>query len=69
MLLSLFNGRTYWRRMIYINDIVFSATFPEHLEQLTRVLLKLYNPGLKLNTEKCNFAQKAVKKLGHVSIS
>ena len=50
-----------------IDDIiVFSASFPEHLERLTNVFLKLQDAGLKLKTEKCKFVQKAVKYLGHV---
>lgn len=60
-------GLTGEQCLIYIDDIiVFSASFPEHLERLTNVFLKLQDAGLKLKTEKCNFAQKAVKYLGHV---
>ena len=60
-------GLTGEQCLIYIDDIiVFSASFPEHLERLTNVFLKLQDAGLKLKTEKCKFVQKAVKYLGHV---
>eukprot|EP00731_Ephydatia_muelleri_P031108 Em0022g622a len=60
-------GLTGEQCLIYIDDIiVFSASFPEHLEWLTNVFLKLQDAGLKLKTEKCKFVQKAVKYLGHV---
>ena len=57
-------GLTGEQCLIYIDDIiVFSASFPEHLERLTNVFLKLQDAGLKLKTEKCTFVQKAVKYL------
>eukprot|EP00731_Ephydatia_muelleri_P037796 Em0565g3a len=60
-------GLTGEQCLIYIDDIiVFSASFPEHLERLTNVFLKLQDAGLKLKSEKCKFVQKAVKYLGHV---
>eukprot|EP00731_Ephydatia_muelleri_P033855 Em0040g5a len=46
-------GLTGEQCLIYIDDIiVFSASFPERLERLTNVFLKLQDAGLKLKTEK-----------------
>ncbi|KAL5476035.1 hypothetical protein EMCRGX_G025937 [Ephydatia muelleri] len=42
------------------------ATSGYKKEWLTKVFLKLHYAGLKVKMEKCNFAQKAVKYLGHV---
>lgn len=57
-----------WRTCLcYLDDVViFSSTFPQHLERLNEVLTCLANAGLQLNTKKCRFASKTIKVLGHV---
>lgn len=57
-----------WKTCLcYLDDIVvFSATFPEHLQRLEQVLTCLANAGLQLNTKKCTFAGKSIKVLGHL---
>ena len=52
---------------IYLDDLViFSSTFDQHIERLQLVLTRLGECGMKLAPEKCHFAQKQVKFLGHV---
>ena len=51
----------------YIDDIiVFSNTLEDHLQHLGKVFEKLRKANLKLNPEKCHFAQNSIKYLGHV---
>ena len=53
--------------LLYLDDIIiFSKTFPEHLERLNAVFQRLHDAGLKLKASKCNFLQKQVKYLGHI---
>jgi len=53
--------------LIYLDDIiVFSPSFPEHLNQLAEVLQQLRKAGLKLKAKKCEFARREVLYLGHV---
>ncbi|KAG1936344.1 interleukin-1 receptor accessory protein-like 1-A [Pimephales promelas] len=52
--------------LVYLDDIlVFSKTFPEHLERLRTVLLRLQETGLKVKVGKCHFLQSTVTFLGH----
>ena len=52
---------------IFIDDLViFSQTWEDHLEHLTRVLSRLREAGLKLRFSKCTFAFDTIKYLGHV---
>ena len=52
---------------IYIDDIiVFSATFPKHLERLRTVFEHLARAGLKLKPKKCHFARSEIRYLGHI---
>ena len=51
----------------YIDDlVVFSTDFDQHLEHLRELLEQVEATGFKLGLEKCQFAQKTVKYLGHV---
>ncbi len=51
----------------YIDDIlIFSKTFPQHLEHLGKILAAVQKEGFKLNISKCNFAKNKVKYLGHI---
>lgn len=51
----------------YLDDIiVVSATFEEHLEHLREVFKRLRAANLTLNPEKCHFAKRSVRYLGHV---
>ena len=50
----------------FLDDIlVASSTMEEHLVHLDRVLSAISNAGLKLNAQKCLFAQDSVSCLGH----
>ena len=60
-------GLTYEQCLVYLDDIViFSTTFPQHLERLTTVFQHLRKAGLTLKPEKCHFAQKEIRYLGHI---
>ena len=48
------------------NIIIFGRTLEEHNERLFHVLSKLREAGVKLSKEKCIFAQRKVRFLGHV---
>jgi len=50
----------------YIDDVVFSKTWEEHLEHLRAVLTALQQAGLTLKLPKCQFGLKEVKYLGHI---
>lgn len=53
--------------LLYLDDIVvFSSTFPQHLERLEVVLQRLQQEGLKAKLSKCLFFQQEVSYLGHV---
>ena len=53
--------------LIYLDDIiVFSSTFEEHIEKLTKVFQRLREGGLKLKPKKGFFAKSSVKYLGHI---
>lgn len=45
--------------------LVHGKTQEEHDERLRKVLLRLQETGMTLNSEKCQFAQQSVKFLGH----
>lgn len=50
----------------YIDDIlIFSNNYSDHLQHIKRTLQVLQEQGLKLNTNKCCFAQREVTYLGH----
>ena len=53
--------------LIYLDDIViFSRTIEEHIIHLSQILTCLKEAGLKVKLSKCQFAQTAVKYLGHI---
>ena len=53
--------------LVYLDDIiVFGRTLEEHEERLEKVLKRLYEEGLKLSPEKCQFYQSSVHYLGHI---
>ena len=53
--------------MVYLDDvIIYSKTWDEHLEHLDLVLQRIGDANLTLNFKKCEFAQAALKFLGHV---
>ena len=51
--------------LIYLDDIMFSANFVDHLTCLSAVLDRLKTAGLKLKPAKCSFAQSHVCYLGN----
>ena len=60
-------GLTEKQCLIYLDDIVvFSKPFREHIERLTNVFQALRQAGLTLKSNKCHFARKEVKYLGHI---
>ncbi|UYV81352.1 hypothetical protein LAZ67_20000902, partial [Cordylochernes scorpioides] len=54
--------------LCYLDDIVvYSDTFEEHLERLSKVLSCLQQAGLTINPDKCLFGSTRIKILGHVA--
>ena len=58
-------GLTFEQCLIIYLDyiIVFSATFPQHLERLRTVFEHLAHAGLKLKPNKCHFARSEIRYL------
>ena len=53
--------------LVYLDDtIILGRTFDEHLKHLEDVLIAFELANLKLNPEKCVWAQQEVKFLGHI---
>ncbi|MBW0516674.1 hypothetical protein O181_056389 [Austropuccinia psidii MF-1] len=53
--------------IIYIADIIVcSETWEEHIYSLSRVLNKIQSVNMKISLNKCHFAFKELKALGHV---
>lgn len=59
------NGLTWKICLIYINIIIFSKTFEEHLDRLDQVFSRIADAKLKLSPKKCSLLQKQVNFLGH----
>ena len=60
-------GLTEKQCLIYLDDIVvFSKSFKGHIERLMNVFQALRQAGLTLKFDKCHFAQRKVKYLGHI---
>ena len=56
-----------WANLIYLDDIiVFSTSITEHIARLRNVFERLRSAGLKLKPNKCCFACKSVRYLGHI---
>ncbi|CAF1471289.1 unnamed protein product, partial [Rotaria magnacalcarata] len=52
--------------LVYLDDIiVFSKSFPDHLDHLRRVFLALQTKNLVLNPSKCQIAAQKIDYLGH----
>ena len=52
--------------LFYLDDIiVFSSTWEEHLARLRQVFERVRHANIKLGAEKCAFAAKEVRYLGH----
>ena len=51
---------------VYLDIIVYSETFQDHLNHLQQVISKLRNAGLQLKPSKCYFNCQEVEYLGHV---
>jgi transposase InsO family protein len=53
--------------LVYLDDIIiFSKTFPEHLERLRGVFERIREAKLELKATKCHFARRDIAYLGHV---
>lgn len=52
---------------VYIDDIIiFSGSLKEHIQHLESVLVAISDEGFRFKFEKCQFAQKSIKYLGHI---
>ena len=52
--------------LVYLDDLVYSKTFDEHLEYLERLLRRVTETGLKLKLIKCQLLRRQVTYLGHI---
>src|SRR3954452_8321091 len=53
--------------LVYLDDIIiFSKTFPEHVERLRGVFERIRKSRLSLKATKCHFASSNIVYLGHV---
>ena len=53
--------------LVYVDDIlIFSRNFEDHLSHLSQVFERLHHAKLKLHPDKCKFAVKDIKFLGHI---
>ena len=52
---------------IYLDDlIIFSKTFEEHMDRLTKIFQRLRDVNLKLSPKKCEFFKRKVRYVGHI---
>ena len=51
---------------IYLDDLIISKTFDEHMYHLEMVFQRLQEANLKSSTKKCVFLKKKVKFVGHI---
>lgn len=64
---EILKGNNWEKCLIYVDDvIVFGKTVDQHLENLSIILKKLKEAGIKLSPSKCDFFKKTMKFLGHV---
>lgn len=61
-------GSLLWQHsMAYMDDlIVYSATFEDHLRNLTEVFEAIRSANLKVKPTKCEFAKQSIPYLGHI---
>jgi len=50
----------------YVDDIVYSNIYEEHIKHLDAVLGKLTTAGFTIDIDKCDFCKQEIKFLGHV---
>jgi hypothetical protein len=64
---TLFRGLTYEICLVYMDDvIIYSSTFDQHVQDLTRVFARIREAGLTLKASKCEFGSKQVNYLGYL---
>jgi len=55
--------------LVYLDDvIIFGKTFEEMIQNLEKILLRLREVNLKINSKKCILFSRKVKYLGHINI-
>ena len=60
-------GVQWTQCLVYLDDvIIIGRDFEEHLQNLSTVLQKLREAGLRLKPSKCSFCQESVSYLGHI---
>jgi len=60
-------GVQWTQCLVYLDDvIIIGRDFEEHLHNLSTVLQKLREAGLRLKPSKCSFCQESVSFLGHI---
>jgi len=60
-------GVQWTQCLVYLDDvIIIGRDFAEHLHNLSIVLQKLKEAGLRLKPSKCSFCQESVSYLGHI---
>jgi hypothetical protein len=52
--------------VMYVDDLVHSSTFSEHLQFIDAALHKLTTAGFTVNAAKCQFCKPEIKFLGHI---
>ena len=64
---DMFRGHLYKFVLVYLDDIlIFSRNFEDHCKHLRLVLQKLMENQFYCKLEKCSFARRSVKFLGHI---
>lgn len=61
----IFGDQSITAVLLYLDDVVFSSSVPQHLHWLEMVFSRLQQKGLKAKLNKFNFFQQEVKYLGH----
>lgn len=51
---------------VYLDDIIISNTFSDHLKLLTTVFDRLHESGLVVSLDKCHFCKSELKYLGYI---
>ena len=60
-------GVQWTQCLVYLDDvIIIGRDFEEHLQNLSTILQKLREAGLRLKPSKCSFCQESVSYLGHI---